>query len=187
MSQEKEEIITAIEFEVFVRDNYRFLCLMAFRHTSDMDIAKDLVQDFFLDFWNRRDRLNIQSSLDAYASRSVKYLCIAHKNKQKLKIRLDDYTQEIASPDAQQEWDQLFKNEVMHDRLALAIEKLPTERKKIFVLSNKEGLTYQQIADQLGISINTVKTQIKKAYAFLREEMSDLTILTILLASLKNF
>ncbi|SMD15369.1 RNA polymerase sigma-70 factor [Pedobacter nyackensis] len=187
MAQENGGIITPVQFESFVRDNYRFLCLMAFRHVGDMDVAKDMVQDFFLDFWNRRDKLNIQSSLEAYAARSVKYLCMAHQNKQKLTISLDDHALEIESLDPEEELNQLLKNETMHDRLALAIEKLPVERKKIFVLSNKEGLTYQQIADQLGISINTVKTQIKKAYAFIREDMNDLTILVILLSSIKNF
>lgn len=187
MAQENGGIITPLQFENFVRDNYRFLCLMAFRHIGDLDIAKDLVQDFFLDFWNRRDKLNIQTSLDAYAARSVRYLCLAHQNKQKQTISLNDHPLEIEGPDVEEELDRMLKNETMQNRLAQAIEKLPPERKKIFILSNKDGLTYQQIADQLGISINTVKTQIKKAYAFMREDMNDLTVLVILMASIKNF
>jgi RNA polymerase sigma-70 factor (family 1) len=187
MIQKKGAIITSGQFEIFVRDNYRFLCLVAFRHVGDMDIAKDMVQDFFVDFWNRRDKLNIQTSLDAYATRSLKYLCIAYKNKYKSTISLDEHPVEIEALDVEEELNYALKNETMHDRLALAIDKLPVERKKIFILSNKDGLTYQQIADQLGISINTVKTQIKKAYAFIREDMNDLTILFILLSSIKNF
>lgn len=187
MVQENGGIITPAQFESFVRDNYRFLCLIAFRHVGDMDIAKDMVQDFFLDFWNRRDRLSIQTSLAAYASRSIQYLCMAYKNKQKSTVSLDEHPLEIAGLDAEDELNQLLKNETMHDRLTLAIEKLPSERKKIFILSNKDGLTYQQIADRLGISVNTVKTQIKKAYAFIREDMNDLTVLVILLSSIKNF
>lgn len=186
MAKEKGEIITPAQFESFVRDNYRFLCLMAFRHVSDMDIAKDMVQDFFLDFWNRRDKLNIQTSLDAYAARAVRYLCLAHKRKHKLTVSLEEHTIEIEGPDALEEIDQVLRNEKMHERLASSIEKLSPERKKIFMLSNKEGLTYQQISSHLGISINTVKTQIKKAYAFIREDVNDLTILFILLSSLKN-
>lgn len=187
MAQEKGGGITPVQFEDFVRDNYRFLCLMAFRHVGDMDIAKDMVQDFFLDFWNRRDKLSIQTSLDAYAARSVKYLCIAYKNKQKSTVSLDEQPLEIEDVDVEEELNRLLKNETMHDRIAQAIEKLPAERRKIFILSNKQGLTYQQIADQLGISINTVKTQIKKAYAFIREDMNDLAVLVILLSSMKNF
>lgn len=186
MSQENRGVITPLQFESFVRDNYRFLCLIAFRHLGDLDVAKDMVQDFFLDFWNRRDKLSIKTSLDAYAARSVRYLCIAYQKKQKSTISLDEHPVELAGFNAEEELDHLIKNETMHDRLAQAIEKLPAERKKIFILSNKQGLTYQQIADQQGISINTVKTQIKKAYAFIREDMNDLAVLAILLFSIKN-
>ncbi|MDR6782766.1 RNA polymerase sigma-70 factor (family 1) [Pedobacter africanus] len=187
MAQENGGIITPDQFESFVKDNYRFLCLVAFRHVGDMDVAKDMVQDFFLDFWNRRDRLNIQTSLSAYASRAIKYLCMAYKNKQRPTISLDEHSLEIEGFDAGADLDHLLKNEMMHKRLEQAIDKLPVERQKIFLLSNKEGLTYQQIADRLDISINTVKTQIKKAYAFIREDMGDLTVLAILLSSIKNF
>lgn len=50
-----------------------------------------------------------------------------------------------------------------------AIDHLPTERKKVFLLSKRDGLTYQEIADELGISIKTVEHQISKALKTLRE------------------
>ena len=54
-------------------------------------------------------------------------------------------------------------------RLWTAIDHLPTERKKIFLLSKRDGLTYQEIATELGISIKTVEHQISKALKTLRE------------------
>ena len=54
-------------------------------------------------------------------------------------------------------------------RLWTAIDHLPTERKKILLLSKRDGLTYQEIATELGISIKTVEHQISKALKTLRE------------------
>ncbi|HTM99041.1 MAG TPA: sigma factor-like helix-turn-helix DNA-binding protein, partial [Pedobacter sp.] len=54
------------------------------------------------------------------------------------------------------------------------IKELPPERKKLFLMSNVLGLTYAEIAAKNNISINTVKTQIKKAYAYLRANMGDI-------------
>jgi RNA polymerase sigma-70 factor (ECF subfamily) len=51
-----------------------------------------------------------------------------------------------------------------------AIDKLPGQRKAIFLSSNRDGLSYAQTAEKMGVSINTVKTQIRLAYQFLREE-----------------
>ena len=54
-----------------------------------------------------------------------------------------------------------------------SIDKLPEACRRIFLLSKRDGLGNQEIADELGISIKTVKNQLTKAYARLREDLSD--------------
>jgi len=54
-----------------------------------------------------------------------------------------------------------------------AINKLPTERKKIFLMSREDGLKYKEIAEELNISIKTVENQMGKALSTLRTELSD--------------
>ncbi len=61
--------------------------------------------------------------------------------------------------------------EELIDRL---VEKLPPERRRIFLLSRKQFLTNKQIAEQLHISVNTVETQMTKAISFLRNRLSKL-------------
>ena len=58
-------------------------------------------------------------------------------------------------------------------RIWHAIDKLPEACRRIFLLSKRDGLGNQEIADELGISIKTVKNQLTKAYARLREDLSD--------------
>jgi RNA polymerase sigma-70 factor (ECF subfamily) len=61
-------------------------------------------------------------------------------------------------------------------RLYTALEKLPEQRRRILELAVFESLTYAQIAEKLKISINTVKTQIGRAYRFLKEELDPRSI-----------
>ncbi len=76
--------------------------------------------------------------------------------------------------------------EEKNNMLWKAIDKLPAQRKAIFLSSNKDGLTYMQVADKMGVSINTVKTQIRLAYQFLREECAWLLHFLILWIGLKK-
>ena len=69
-------------------------------------------------------------------------------------------------------------------KLHVVIDQLPEQRKNILLLSI-DGLTVQEIADQLNISINTVKTQKKRAYVFLKENLKQSLLLIYILEILK--
>jgi len=58
-------------------------------------------------------------------------------------------------------------------RIREAIDRLPVERRKVFILSRYDGMSYNQIAEKLGISVKTVENQMGKALKTLREELSD--------------
>lgn len=161
-------LITIDQFEVFFHKNYEGLCMLATRYVKDIDLAKDLVQEFFLYFWNKRAEINFQSSLEGYAHRSVKNICITYLKRQKHHVLF----QSGELPDLSFDPDEIiaeesFQNEKI-SKLKTALHNLPPERKKLFLMSNVQGYTYAEIARLNNISINTVKTQIKKAYASLR-------------------
>lgn len=69
-------------------------------------------------------------------------------------------------------------------KLHVMIDLLPEQRKAILLLSI-DGLTIQEIADQLNISVNTVKTQKKRAYIFLKENLKQSLFLLFILDFLK--
>ena len=68
--------------------------------------------------------------------------------------------------------ERLIRQELML-KLEAAVEKLPENTKKVFCLSRKEHLSYAQIAEHLGISLNTVKYHMKNALVLLRRELCD--------------
>jgi RNA polymerase sigma-70 factor (ECF subfamily) len=64
--------------------------------------------------------------------------------------------------------------ELLELKLQKAVEKMPCRRKEIFSLSRFEGLSYRQIAEKLGVTENTVDTQIRKSLLYLRQEFNNL-------------
>ena len=61
----------------------------------------------------------------------------------------------------------------LEQKIREAIDHLPMERRKVFIMSRYDGLTYNQIAGKLGISVKTVENQMGKALKTLREELSE--------------
>ncbi|MCO4294049.1 sigma-70 family RNA polymerase sigma factor [Solitalea sp. MAHUQ-68] len=162
--------------------NYRRLCVMAVRYVDDIEVAKDLVQGLFAHLLYKYEQIQLKTSLEAYAVRSVKHLCITYlrrQKSQKIVYQTDDLPEMTFDPYGLID-DQNQRLE-MYAKLHAALKKLPPERCKIFLMSNVEGFSYAEIAEKNGISVNTVKTQIKKAYSTLRAELSVNAIVCLIL------
>lgn len=168
------------DFEVLFRRNHRFLCMIALSYVKDPAVAEDLVQEFFVNYWQRRDLVKLQQSFEAYACRSVKNIAISWLRKEESAgRRLAGFIQpEYNDPEAEAAL--ANERDALELRVMQMIDELPPERKKIFLLSTQGGQTYKQIAEQLGISVNTVKSQIVKAYATLRQKAGPLVYAFIL-------
>jgi RNA polymerase sigma-70 factor (ECF subfamily) len=64
------------------------------------------------------------------------------------------------------------------------IEQLPEKRKEIFRLRRQEGLSYNEIAEKLGISVKTVEDHMMKANRFLRKHLREMDLLFLLYCAL---
>ncbi|SDK09564.1 sigma-70 family RNA polymerase sigma factor [Pedobacter hiemivivus] len=166
--QKKVEELNFETLEVLFRKNHKFLCMIAVNHVKDPFIAEDIVQEFFINFWERQDKIKLHTSFEAYACRSIKYKSISWLRSQETVIkRISEYDY----PSYEDPMEAAFKaadEEGLELKILKLIDELPTERKRILLLSTTGNYTYAQIAEMLGISINTVKSQMVKAYASLR-------------------
>ena len=157
------------QFIELFRKNHRFLYMIAMRYVQDQDVANDLVQDFFINYWEKRQD-SVKVSFEAYASRSIKNRCISYlRSKQTDNKRIDKFGAETYTEVDDEE--RARDLDTLRFLVFKAIDQLPPERKKIMLLNGKEGLSNQQIADQLGISTHTVKSQLVKGYAFIRQQV----------------
>jgi RNA polymerase sigma-70 factor (ECF subfamily) len=170
--------------ELLFRRLYPRLCAYAKKFLSDSNDAEEVVQELFYTLWKHRDRLDETKSIQNYLFTSAKNSCLNLLNTRKNKNRYTAlmqflYVQE--STDHINSYHALLAKDLEQD-FNTALENLPTECRRIFEMSRKEGLQYQEIARRLNISIKTVETQMSRALAKLRLELKEhIAILTLFL------
>ena len=170
-------------FEELFHSYYSSLCLFALRYLKDADEAEEVVQDTFVKFWNKRENISIDISLKSYLYTSVRNHClnkIKHEavKREHVSVVLSDGTEGV-------DHDHLVTNELA-DRIADAIERMPTERRRIFRMSRDEGLRYKEIAEYLNISVKTVENQMGKALQYLRTELADFLVIAWMIYFILN-
>lgn len=172
-------------FEELYRKYYVFLCLIAEHIIRNHSDAEEVVSDVFVKVWNIRDKIDITTSVKAYLVRAVHNTSLNYIEKVKLENKLTDSLSrsdcELLAWDSDYPLGQIYEKEIM-EILDHGISTLPDCCKEVFVLSRDGNLKYADIAKKLGISENTVKTQIKIALSRLREILKDYLVILILMA-----
>jgi len=153
-----------------------------YRLTKNRQEAEEIVQDIFLKLWNARDYLANVKDLKAW-------LFILSRNK-----ALDVIDKALTLKRREKRWRQL--GNIEEDKAAYeqwmslldkAVSELPTQQFNVWTLSKREGRTYEQISNDLGISKETVKSYMKLATAsitrFLQERAIDLLLIDLLINS----
>ncbi len=143
-----------------------------------------MVGDTFLTLWEKRELLQITTSIKNYLIKSTQNTCLQYIRKKKLDTQdiEDGFEWEHIPWSDDYPLGQLFEKELT-DMIDKATKALPPRCREIFLLSRVDGMSYLQIAEILQISENTVKTQIKTALLRLRSALQDyFPIVVILLA-----
>ncbi len=150
----------------------------AIKFTKSRECAEELVQEAFVKVWTHRKGLNEALSFNAYLFTIVKHLAFDFLKKTAREEELKTALLENYSPPANPTESQYTYGE--YEQAAFrAIENLSPKRQLIYKLSREEGMTYDEIALQLGISKNTVKEQISQAIKSIKEYLyvhSDIAI-----------
>ena len=145
------------------------------------EAAEEIVQEVFLRLWLNAETLVPELSLRSYLFTIARNLSFdfLRKAANSRKLREEIFYSGSALHDRTQE-------ELIHAEYDLlrkkAIETLPPKRRRIYTLSREEGMSYEDISRELGISISTVKTQMSKALQSMKEYLQLNTDLTFLLA-----
>lgn len=153
-------------FDYLFRSRYKDLCRFAWSFVSDYSVAEDIVQELFSTIWRRKEAIDERQSLDSYLYVSVRNACFTYLRTRKQNVELSALRNEAVLP----ETDYVFESPVLRT-LWNAVEALPLQCKVIFKLVVLEEMKYQDVADHMDISINSVKTQMKIAYKELRSKL----------------
>jgi RNA polymerase sigma-70 factor (ECF subfamily) len=149
--------------QLHVRYFYQ-MCLFAQKTINDNQLVENIVSDCFIKLWENRGKIEIETSIKSYLYAILRNKIIDHFRGNRQKTLLLEELPDI--PDETE-----FDEQQRFAKLYMAISQLPKQRKIILELAAFDSLTYQQIAEKLGISKNTVKTQIARAYRFLKESL----------------
>lgn len=133
----------------------------------DNDIAQDLAQDLFFNLWNNRTKLSDIRSFQSYLyqmARNILYNYYDHSLVQE-KYGAVQFLSPSVSDDLEE---QLFASE-LQALINLKVDQMPPQRKLIFRMSRMEGLSNEDIANQLNINKRTVENHLTAALADLRK------------------
>ena len=157
--------------DLLFRTYYAYICKSIYRIIPDQNITEDLAQDVFYEIWKKRNRFQIKTSLKAYLRRAGMNKALNYIRDKKIKWDDADAleTMETNAPGSGEKLEAIE----LQKQIEKAINELPERCRIVFSLSRFEEMTYQQIADHLGISIKTVENQISKALKLLRVKLGS--------------
>lgn len=131
------------------------------------ELAEENVQDVFLKVWVHRAILDPEKSFKSYVFTVARNQAFNLLNKaaNDAVVREEIF---YGSQEFHDEGDYALREKDCKKLRKQALRQLPPKRKKIFKMSRKHGKSYEEISVELGISINTVKSQMSKALQTLR-------------------
>lgn len=168
-------------FRVIYDRHYVLLCRFANQMLNDAALSEEIVDDVIFYLWEHREEVEITYSIRAYLMRAVRNRCLNELNSQTRREEL--HFSSFLLPENMELLDTLFAEtehplgvlleRELEDELNRSIEELPAECRMVFKKSRFEQKKYEEIASELGISVNTVKYHIKQALAFLQKRLGN--------------
>jgi RNA polymerase sigma-70 factor (family 1) len=166
------------DFTVIFNEFYTPLLLYACRFTENQAVAEDIVEEAFIGLWNKRDSISEILSLKSYLYTVTRNGCLSwiRKNKRENVINrtasvLEEHLERTAL-------ENLIYSETM-TKIYSAIDRLPTQCRRVFILHYIEGKKISEIAKELNISVGTVKTHKVRGIDLLQNSLLSVLFLML--------
>lgn len=165
------------DFEALFRGQFERLMGFVCGYVGDEETAKDIVHDAFAALWRNRGRLDarlsVRSYLFAIAQRQalnwVRHRRVEELNAGEVVRVMEEAAEEMAEGREDEE--------ALYGRLEEKLGELPERQREVLMMCVVEGKKYREVAEELDITLNTVKTHLARALAFLRGELSEEVVL----------
>lgn len=175
-------------FKSIYDQHYTLLCRFANYFLQNSSLAEEVVGDAIFNLWRQRERLEVTHSVRAYLMRSVRNGCLNELRSlaSRKEVALStaslpergDFLATLLVEDEQPLG--LLLEKELESEVHRAMEELPAECKLVFMKSRLEQKKYLEIAEELGISVNTVKYHIKSALSFMQSRLEKYMNLLVL-------
>ncbi len=168
-------------FTYFFQLHYRPLCYFAAQLVGDHQDAEDIVKDTYVKLWQKHVSFATSQNIKAFLYITTRNACLnflRHLQVREASRKELMFLEEIKGQELVV--NRMIKAELMQE-IYSEIEKLPEKRRMVFKMAYLEGLKNDEIAEQMNISIHTVKEHKGKALQFLRLRFSDRNIILFIL------
>lgn len=153
-------------FNLLFRRYYTALCRFSFAICLSREDSEESIQDMFVQIWEKAPQLKIDISIKAYLYTSARnYTLNTIKKRQTEQNYLEKYSEYIDHPNVEKN----ITDAELSKLIQSGIETLPERCREIFIMCKQEGLTYDEIANYLGVSSKTIDNQMGIALRKLRE------------------
>ena len=155
------------EFEDLFKTYFVGLSAFAQKYVKDIDSAKEIVHDVFVNLWNKRATIDPKKSLKSYLFTAVKNRCLNKiRDDKKFDTSIEDLDT-VSNQFKAEDQDHLELAE-LEQKIHSILMQLPEKCRAVFILSRYEGKKYKEISQELNIAQKTVETHISKALKALR-------------------
>jgi RNA polymerase sigma-70 factor (family 1) len=167
------------QIEDLFNQYYSRLCFFALKLVYVPEVAKDIVQDIFLKCLKNNQVFDSPSAAKNFLYLSVRNACLNHIRHSGVEKRFASSQEHNATQESEMGLDQIIWSEVIGE-IRKALEELPEGCKMVIHLGFIEGLKNEEIAQEMGISVNTVKSQKQRALKLLRLKLDSKSFLILL-------
>ncbi|MFW5657065.1 MAG: RNA polymerase sigma-70 factor [Bacteroidota bacterium] len=161
-------------FETLFKTYYPMLVDYARKYVSDVTEAEEIAQELFSNLWEKKETIEIKSSLRSYLFRAIHNNCLLFLQHKAVELKYENY---IKSREIQSEPDPVesIRAKELFEKLQDTLSKLPERAGTIFKMSRFEGLKYHEIAKKLDISVKTVEANMGRVLKTLRHSLKEYT------------
>lgn len=156
-------------WECLYKDYYTALCAYVYKIVGDESVSKDIVQDTLIGIWKSELKFLLVKKMTCYLYKAVYTNAVQYLRTEKLHHSLLEAYRDEEIDIADSHFALTLQEELTR-QLRLCIHELPEQQRKIILLS-LDGLSGNEIAEKLGISVNTVKTQKNRSFKYLRAKL----------------
>ena len=161
-------------FEILYKRYYSQLVRFSWRYSKSKAVAEELVQDFFTDIWENAEILNITYSVKAYFFKAIRNSSLNYIKNQKVQEKYDPEWMSMKKETVMLEIEDKFQEKKIQEAIKNAVENLPERSRMTYKLHRNDGLTYEEIAEVMVVSVKTVESQMTRTLKILRNRLSYL-------------
>jgi RNA polymerase sigma-70 factor (family 1) len=156
-------------FKLLYERYNRKLYFYSLKYLGDIEEAEELVQSVFISIWEHRKLLDESMPIRNYVYRCAVNYIYNYLRKKAIRSRFIENELQKGELQSDQTFEQIYLDDLKRT-ISSIVETMPSQQQKIFNLSRFEGLTHEEIAKNLDLSVRTVENQIYRALKIIKSK-----------------